>query len=532
MYINTEKKLLINIFKRKLKQKFKNKEIRKQYIQKKISIKNNNIKKKNLLLFKEDLQRRKRYKKYSKTNKKLESLLYFEYYEYYYKKINDDLILDKDDFNSIKKEKELFYNYDKTQIIIIKILFENSLSQNFFFPITKDVKRIHKNPTIITKYFLDLKKLEKMFLASNKIKIKDTRLNYLVKNSYLNLFKTVPHDSIYMNYSYIQTPLNILKEYLQLIKIINVIILQINKNIKKKNNLNISLFLYKFYQELKWNYIFINKISRNTQKINIKTLKNSYITFYNLITFIQYYTTKKQRLKKDIFYKQIFIKTFLKQHKIPKINKIKNNSLIKYGLTHIYDMILISILRENIKVTLKNRIIFNYMPYITTISKQYVKIGYQAQFSDLIQEGISGVSDAAEKFQLGRGVRFLTYAYWWMHNYMMKATIKKKKKLRFNEHETPRKELLLKIEKLQTEIDKKKKLFSLNNFDNKINTEIIKLQKIKKILNQKELILYYLFSGIPPYKIHTLEQLANIFSVPYTTIQTTLKKIKKKIAII
>nr|AGH24371.1 sigma-like factor [Reclinomonas americana ATCC 50283] len=526
MYENITKKLLSNLLKYKLKEKIK-KKTKKQSLNKKKVVRN----KKRNVLYTNELRRIKVYKKYKKLYKKLESLLYFEYYEYYYKKINDDLMLDKDDFNSIKKEKELFYNFDKAQIIIIKILFENRLSHTIFFPLSKDIKKLYKNPNILPKFFLDIKKLEKMFLISNYIRIKDTRIHNLFKNNKINFFKTLPHENIHYNTSTIQTPINLLKEYLQILKIITNLANIIEKISLQKSLL--SIYLYKFYQELKWNYIFINKISRNIDKIYLKVLRNTFNTFYLLIKFTKYnYYQKKYKKKKDYLYKRQFIHTLLKEHKI--LNKKELNKNIKFVLIKtirsIYNTLLVSILRENIKMTLKNRILFNYMPYVTIISKQYIKTGYKAELSDLIQEGISGVSDAADRFQLGRGVRFLTYAYWWMHNYMMKATIKKKKMI--NNNETPKKELLLKIEKLQTEIKKniKKKDTDLYKFDTIIGEETKKLQEIKKKLNRKELILYYLSSGIPPYKIHTLEQLAVLFSVPHTTIQTTLKKIKKKIA--
>nr|AGH24438.1 sigma-like factor [Reclinomonas americana ATCC 50284] len=527
MYENITKKILYNILKHKIKEKVKKKS-KKQSLYKKKVVKN---KKKNVL-YANELRRIKIYKKYKKVYKKLESLLYFEYYEYYYKKINDDLMLDKDDFNSIKKEKELFYNFDKAQMIIIKILFENRFSQPIFFPLSKDIKKLYKNPNILSKFNLDIKKLEKMFLISNYIRIKDIRIHNLLKNNKINFFKTLPHENIHYNTSNIQTPINILKEYLQILKIIKTVANIIEKISFHKSLL--SIYLYRFYQELKWNYIFINKISRNIDKIFLKTLKNTFNTFYLLCKFTKYhYYQKKYKKKKDSIYKKQYIHTILKEHQI--LNKKEINKNIKFVLINtirsIYNTLLTSILRENIKITLKNRILFNYMPYVTIISKQYIKTGYKAELSDLIQEGISGVSDAADRFQLGRGVRFLTYAYWWMHNYMMKTTIKKKKIININNNETPKKELLLKIEKLQTEIKKniKKKDNSLYKFDKIIREETKKLQEIKKKLNRKELILYYLSSGIPPYKIHTLEQLAVLFSVPHTTIQTTLKKIKKKI---
>lgn len=524
--------LLLNLLKYKMKDKARKKGIKKQYIQKKQTEKKKKTNKRYLTFYLTQQQRTKTLKKYRKNLRKIESLLYFEYYEYYYKKINDDLKIDKDDFNSIKKEKELFHNYDKTQIIMIKILLENHFSHTILFPISKDIKRLHKNPNLLTKYYLDLKKLEKMFLTSNYIKIKDIRINNLIKNSQLNYLKTIPHENLNFSISSIQTPLNIFKEYLQIIKILHVIPEITNRIENLYRKYKTSIYLYKFYQELKWNFIFINKISRNTDKIYIKTLKNTYNTYYHLTETTQNYYKQYNNPKKEHLYKKEFYQILLKEHQIITNEKKQRKQILLQNLQYIYDMLRISLFRENIKTTLKNRILFNYMPYITIMSKQYLKTGYKAELSDLIQEGISGVSDAVDKFQLGRGVRFLTYAYWWMHNYMMKATIKKKKIINLNDTKIPRKELLLKIEKLQTEIEKniKKKDRAHCKKNEQINQEAIKLQKIKKKLRKKELILYYLSSGVPPYKVHTPEQLTTIFSVPQTTIQSTIKKIKKKIA--
>ena len=48
------------------------------------------------------------------------------------------------------------------------------------------------------------------------------------------------------------------------------------------------------------------------------------------------------------------------------------------------------------------------------ISRAHALRGYGLQTDDLVQEGIIGLLEAASRFDIGQGVRFATYATWWI----------------------------------------------------------------------------------------------------------------------
>jgi RNA polymerase sigma factor (sigma-70 family) len=80
----------------------------------------------------------------------------------------------------------------------------------------------------------------------------------------------------------------------------------------------------------------------------------------------------------------------------------------------------------------------------------YVAKRYRGQgvpFSDLIQEGNLGLMHALEKFDVHRGWRFITYAYWWVRQAISRAIVEQPRTVRLPNHVVERQHKLRTVEK-------------------------------------------------------------------------------------
>ncbi|MBP8252283.1 MAG: sigma-70 family RNA polymerase sigma factor [Herpetosiphon sp.] len=84
---------------------------------------------------------------------------------------------------------------------------------------------------------------------------------------------------------------------------------------------------------------------------------------------------------------------------------------------------------------------------VVSIAKRYR--GFGIPFQDLIQEGNIGLMNAIERFDASKGVRFSTYATWWIRQAVTRALANQARLIRLPVH---RWELLIKVRRIETQL--------------------------------------------------------------------------------
>src|SRR5712691_6736074 len=67
----------------------------------------------------------------------------------------------------------------------------------------------------------------------------------------------------------------------------------------------------------------------------------------------------------------------------------------------------------------KDLLITSNLGFVITVASEYRGLGIP--FEDLINEGNLGLIEAAQRYDPERGVRFITYAVWWIRKAILKA---------------------------------------------------------------------------------------------------------------
>jgi len=106
------------------------------------------------------------------------------------------------------------------------------------------------------------------------------------------------------------------------------------------------------------------------------------------------------------------LQTYLKE-----IKKISLISLEKQN--EIFDKLLDENTTEQEKIKLKNEIVSSNLRFVVSVAKSYQNQGLD--LSDLIAEGNIGLLKAIDRFNPKSGLKFISYAVWWVKQSIMAA---------------------------------------------------------------------------------------------------------------
>ena len=109
----------------------------------------------------------------------------------------------------------------------------------------------------------------------------------------------------------------------------------------------------------------------------------------------------------------------------------KNNSVSKSKLSirnYIKDVSKIKISAEHDKNKTSDQLVVDNLKFVISVAKQYQ--GYGVEIEDLISEGNVGLIVASKRFDSSQGVKFISYAVWYIKAYILTLLSKSGKKIK------------------------------------------------------------------------------------------------------
>lgn len=102
---------------------------------------------------------------------------------------------------------------------------------------------------------------------------------------------------------------------------------------------------------------------------------------------------------------------------------------------------------QNGDVNARNYLVFANLKMIASLARRYRKRGLP--MVDLVQEGVIGLLNAVNKFDLEKGIRFSTYSSWWVREAMTRSLSNKSRTVRLPVHLN---EFMTKLRRVRAEL--------------------------------------------------------------------------------
>jgi RNA polymerase primary sigma factor len=187
--------------------------------------------------------------------------------------------------------------------------------------------------------------------------------------------------------------------------------------------------------------------------------------------------------------------------------------------------------KENHDIEARNKLVEANLKFVANIAKNYKGLGLS--YSDLIQEGNTGLFKAVDKFDPDKGFKFISYAVNWIRQSILEA-LNKKNSLKFSELPNETDDDILnnenKNELTINDISLDDVYLDISDDEKRREKDIIDVAKFLLTgLTSREKYVICQYNGINEKKPKTLEEIGNNLGITKERVRQINEKAMKKL---